>query len=214
MVDNFETLSFTDFPIRKPYSGLEGERDAYLYHVQNPFLPEIPTDMERFRGKMNWPMDMKDPKVHIAKYFEPGNYAIVDYPHPHTGIDIQAAAGTKVLAPMRLGQIVDYRVYDERRPKGVPYPTAYLHIKEHKGPVHIFEHLDAASIPEELRQIGAGVSADTVIGTVAHFYELKSGIAVPAAVGKEYGRRFDHLHYAIEHNHQRIDPLLLLKRLY
>ena len=204
-------------------SNFIGRSREYGSHLDGT-LPEA---LQQFKHSLRWPIDLDTPNIHLAGYFNEPDYNDPDKNSRHRGLDLQVAAGTKVVSPIR-----GKAVFHQTDPRTTDLMNVGVY-SEKLGLLCILAHLDTSGIllPESypvLRWENQDqVYRDMVVGRVAPWISrLPEQIAVPKDVRKVYGRTYNHLHlecYYIpnkprtvnEYYQKRapLNPLLLLRKL-
>ena len=231
-MDNFYS---EDLPI-PPKERFKGDRDAYSKSLE--LHNKLPLEIEHLRHTLDWPVDMTDPRSHITCYYgteqnysdsEPSDY-------PHCAIDVQLPLESQVISPED-DLIVVINMSSDRINKARGLTDLLLYSKKN-GIVYWFVHLDALSVPDNIKSRSwfdkwsdVKLKKGEKLGTVGKFFsgplkdnKLTPNIDVPEDVNRIYGRTYNHVHIEthfipninqlhVESNNP-INPLLLFKKLY
>lgn len=235
-----EGVSPAIIPIRRQGEGFDEERDNYESNIFNAELFGLPKELKRYKHRINWPIDMRDPRVHLSCFYEDQTKYTgpkedeQDIPgfSSHNGIDIQAPIGTEIFTP---SNGILYHV-DTVGWGGVNKRSNLADIMFWSPEMEImfqFLHIDNKTIPDEIsrfklggieekeRFFGPGIE----LGRIGVYspHELYPRYHVDEDVQRVYGRSYNHLHvstfvcsklYLPGENKPKFNPILLFKKLY
>jgi hypothetical protein len=236
MASKAEIVSPSDH-IREPGEGFLNEQSRY--EASLALARKLPKEAGHLRHTIRWPVDMRDPRVHITGYFNKPNYSDPnqDPNEKHKGIDIQVPVGTSIVAPEDATVVI----VDSRGPNEPRKMADIMLYSEKSGLVYRLIHLDIHSLPARLLErtwfdkwSDVKVQEGESLGVVGIFYNnfmrrrehlgLKRKIVVPDDVKKVYGKSYNHLHFDVQFQpdiykvhfgmQDHINPLSVLKKLY
>jgi hypothetical protein len=232
-------LMRTPEAIRGTDVGFKNEANRYYEAIDRAVLPE---QLKHLRHALSWPVDMANPIAHISCHFGDQNYASNSVTEPHDGIDIQLPRGTEVIAPedLRLVSIIRDFFWDVDRDlveltlhgeNGIAYCFAHLDSRSIPGLLkRKIKLLDYKFDPNSRTLFKQG----DLVGKVGLWFDRAQAIhghtqlpedkEIPEDVLSVYGRTYDHIHITTQspqHNtfsetyhEKKINPVLLLKKLY
>lgn len=206
-------------PIRQEGITFIGEKDKYLQKLAQA---KLPIELEHLRHQIPWPLDMTDPRVHLALFYGDKDFTDPEHLRLHKGIDVQLPKETVIFA-LEPGRVA--KVDPENYPTGgLRRQLTDITFFGDSGLVYHLCHIYTPSVPENLmktyrrrlRDLEARrgimnrevtVNQGDYLGTVGIFYNrfnakrgfssLPQEVIVPADVRKVYGRSYNHLHIEI-----------------
>ncbi len=215
--------------IRRDDEGFIGDRQRYL---QNANYGRMPSELSQKQYVFEWPVDMKDSRMHVTAVFDGRNYSGPYHIEHHMGIDIQTPADTEVRT-VEDGVVVFLHV-PRVDPKAQHLVDVFIYSKQ-SNLMWIYVHMQEDSLPRKIREhkiwgrySTIAVKAGEAIGKVGKWHSpLTAKVLVPEDVREAHGRSYNHLHLEVhyvpgqEHSltldssgRDPLNPLLLLRRLY
>ncbi len=152
----------------------------------------LPEELEKFRHKLEWPIDPNLSGFHLANYFEDRDYISPEF-GPHSGIDIQVPAGTEVRSVTN-SRLVFFSHTD-------CFGLAEMEFFNEDGLVIHYLHLNPRRVPRKFsiqywHENNPKVKQGENIGVVGSWpiFGEPSVVRIPKDVKKIHGTSYHHLH--------------------